>query len=217
MAAYCCKWRACHYFGSIITELEVLQSRKGYRNLHHIHHWCELEDQPRIEIFSELCVGDLNMLTESNKTCFTAGSNRWDTLVSNLADTVDYIHSMNMVHLDIKPSNVLWSRYTGNFSQDVYSFKLTDYDMLSSTDQDNVYALFEAAPRGVQHLGEQCHYKWLQGVDLYAFRCTILAVLPELQGLMKVKFEIVPKLPKAGITEQQFDDKFRRFKYVKWN
>lgn len=213
---------------NIIVELRRLQAKVEYNDLHHIYHLRNYIDPTenvfRVEIFSELCEGDLQNLTIKHPQFFAAGKEHWETLVSNLGGAVHYIHTMGMAHLDIKPANVLWSHYMGTNGKHRYRFKLTDYDMLSSTQQNNGYTPFVGGtlgfvPPSVEHNivvndATKC-LVWLQGVDLYAFSCTILAVLPQLRPLMQSRFVIVEYGTQAGITKLEFESLSRTFQVTK--
>ena len=212
----------------IIKELRFLQAKVEYEDLHHIYHLQNYIDRINkvlcVEILSELCEGDLQNLTIHHPRFFAAGKEHWETLVNNLGGAVQYIHTMGMAHLDIKPANVLWNHYIGADNKPRYRFKLTDYDMLRSTEQNDGYAQFVGGtlgfvPPSVEHNIEvnnapKCQV-WLQGVDLYAFSCTILAVLPQLQALMQSRFVIVEYGTQAGNTKLEFERLSRTFQDTK--
>lgn len=170
----------------IISELRSMQQHPGYEKLHHILHMSRLNDN-KIHLFTERCAGSLCSLYTSKTGLFITRSDVWKTLVQDLVNAMNYIHHMEMAHLDIKPGNVLYKKV----GEDYYTFLLTDYDFLTEASKDYVdkvsngslgYTLPTIAYN--QKTSSDEYDIWLHGADMYALCITILCPIPEMHTVI---------------------------------
>jgi serine/threonine protein kinase len=88
-------------------QLRRLQLEPGRRFIHRIVHF----DPDIPAILSERCDGTLAQLRETRPNLFRSTpelSPTWEKVAYELGSAIEYISSRNMVHVDIKPGNVLF-------------------------------------------------------------------------------------------------------------
>jgi serine/threonine protein kinase len=74
--------------------------------------------------FMELCDGDLKTIIECNQRLTESRAREWFV---QIVDALRYLHQKNVVHLDIKPHNILYKQNPQNPFQ--YLFKLSDFGL----------------------------------------------------------------------------------------
>ena len=136
-------------------------------------------------LFMDLCsFGDLNDFCKSK--VITMGLKM--EMMVQISKGVEYLHSNNVIHRDIKPGNILVS------SESPFLLKLTDFDVSKCLDPDvetsvmssNVGTLCFKAPEFFQR-NIQGKISYHRNVDVYACGLTFLALLqadPEKQMLI---------------------------------
>jgi serine/threonine protein kinase len=74
--------------------------------------------------FMELCDGNLKTIIDCNRRLTESRAREWFV---QIVDALRYLHEKNVVHLDIKPHNILYKQNPQNPFQ--YVFKLSDFGL----------------------------------------------------------------------------------------
>ncbi len=133
------------------------------------------EQDDTVWVFMELCnQGDLINYLQGGEV---VTANEKLKLMLDIAEGVEYLHSKNVVHRDIKPNNILVSGQTP-------TAKLTDFDHSKFLDEYNVTSAmttnvgtvaFKAPEFYIRTDGGQLNYH--RNVDIYAMGLSFLAMI----------------------------------------
>lgn len=74
-----------------------------------------------------------SMITFFSRSLVTPSANLGWSIMSQVADALNYIHSKKIIHRDVKPSNVLVSRFCAN-NREFLEFKLCDFSLSTRSD-----------------------------------------------------------------------------------
>ncbi len=138
-----------------------------------------LEETVTIWVFMELCRhGDLVNYLQGDDISHSVAEKF--KLMVDIAKGVEYLHSQNVVHRDIKPTNVLVSSFRGFHA----TAKLTDFDCGKFLKEDYSTSLMTSnigtqafkAPEFYLRT-EEFRLEYHRNVDIYALGLTFLAII----------------------------------------
>jgi serine/threonine protein kinase len=169
----------------IIQELNTMKSHEGYEHIHKIVGFV-----PELPVlFSEPCVGSLGSLIErADITNIFAVegdklSSAWLELAKQMGDAIDYldVHG-SIVHMDIKPDNILYNVTANQYGLPAYHWKLSDFGICvdKKNDRDRYTTSYAGGtglylPRAVME--RKTDAKWVFDAyecSLYSYMLTIL-------------------------------------------
>ncbi len=138
-----------------------------------------LQEENTIWVFMELCNYDLIKYLQPQGTSSTVSPAVRLKLMLDIAKGVEYMHSKNVIHRDIKPRNVLVS---GNYP----TAKLTDFDLCKFLEEDYSTSLMTSnvgtqafkAPEFYLRT-EDGELNYHRNVDVYAMGLTFLAMIQD--------------------------------------
>jgi serine/threonine protein kinase len=126
---------------SIKRELDRMKLHEGYEHIHKILGF--VGDLPAI--FSEPCSGSLQCLIDANSDIFLGGylnklPYQWLELAKQIGNAVEYLRDIaRVVHLDIKPGNILYNESKDANGESLYNWKLSDFGLCKAWDRDSGY------------------------------------------------------------------------------
>ena len=170
----------------ILGEMRWIQRQRGSSKLHPVLHWQWSGNL--IYLYTPLCDGDLLSFANTHYRLLHIEGCYWKKLVEDLGSAVEYMHSMEVAHLDIKPPNVLVKNRRGEVS-----FLLSDYDFLRDLKVGHERGKYDTywmgsggsvTPNMIYNRIQLCNKTnrtllsvYLPGVDIFAFASTLLQSL----------------------------------------
>jgi hypothetical protein len=178
------------------NELNLIKSHEGYDHIHKIVGFV-----PGLPIiFSEPCTGSLNSIIKSgsNKNIFNIDtitkklSSEWLELAKQIGSAVQYLKEVaNLVHMDIKPDNILFVEQVNESMQSIFNWKLSDFGICKAMNDDNTYTtkFIGGSPKYLPKFAKQTE---INGGLFDAYECSLYSYM--LTMLVSIKFD----LPNGG-------------------
>ena len=172
----------------IVNEMRSMRQCLGWDKLHPILHWAPVPGGAMLDLYTPLCIGDLKDYVNANRSQMHMEGPTWKQLVGDLGSAVDYMHGMDVAHLDIKPENVLVKDLGGGS----VCFLLSDYDFLWDLKSVRApldwgspaygtpslaYNIDECRRAGAEGRKPHMRMVYLPGADVYTFAVTVLMSL----------------------------------------
>jgi len=186
----------------IKKELDTMKLHKGFEHIHKIFGF--VSGVPAI--FSEPCSGSLQGLIDADSGIFLGGyatklSYQWLELAKQIGHAIEYLKDIaRIVHLDIKPGNILYNESKNENPKTAFTWKLSDFGLCQAWDDDSGYTATYLVGTTMYIPGILKETKKKQGrVSFNAYECSLHSYMATL--IMSIKFDI----PRA---EGYLEDKF---------
>ena len=176
---------------SIKRELDRMKLHKGFEHIHKIFMF--VSGVPAI--FSEPCSGSLQGLIDADSGIFLGGyatklSYQWLELAKQIGHAIEYLKDIaQIVHLDIKPGNILYNESKDENGKTAFTWKLSDFGLCRAWDDDSGYTATYLAGTMMYLPRILKETKKKQGsVSFNAYECSLHSYMATL--IMSIKFDI---------------------------
>jgi serine/threonine protein kinase len=187
----------------IKNELDIMKSHEGYKHIHKILGFV----QGFPAIFSEQCSGSLQGLIDADSNIFLGGyanrlSYQWLELAKQIGNAIEYLKDIaRIVHLDIKPDNILYNESKDENGKSVFIWKLSDFGKCKVWKDDGGYttSLLDGTDLYLPKVLKDIH-KEKRRLSFDAYECSLHSYMVTL--IMSIKFDIPEE---EGYLQDQFD------------
>ncbi len=158
------------------NELVLFDLGRGHPNVLQVENYCAAEPIGSW-IFTECChFGNLGDYSKSHSRDFQRNETKYEIMMQ-VTSGLDFLHSLNKVHRDIKPGNILVTTATGRYSN--IAVKISDFGVSRTLDRTTTVTAvgsphFAAPEIFGNHSGEA---RLNNKIDIYSLGLTFLAII----------------------------------------